>query len=150
MKQNFNFAGGVADITILIIISVIVVVLLFYSIFLITNEKFTEYFGSSCVDLLVPFVRTPYYDTRPGTIFISIASYRDSECSDTIDSIFNNAKYPENIYLGICEQNNISFPDERCYILNVPLSPINSDTINIKEKYKDHIRYHNMDYTKAS
>lgn len=39
------------------------------------------------------------------TIFISIASYRDKECSTTLDSIFTNAKDPSNIYVGICQQN---------------------------------------------
>lgn len=39
------------------------------------------------------------------TIFISIASYRDNECPNTITSIFENAAFPERIYLGICQQN---------------------------------------------
>jgi hypothetical protein len=39
------------------------------------------------------------------TIFISIASYRDKECPNTVNSIFENATYPHNIFLGICQQN---------------------------------------------
>ena len=39
-------------------------------------------------------------------IFISIASYRDKNCTKTIKSIYENAKYPENIFIGICQQNN--------------------------------------------
>ena len=31
-------------------------------------------------------------------IFISIASYRDKNCTKTIESIYENAKYPENIF----------------------------------------------------
>lgn len=42
---------------------------------------------------------------KKDTIFISIASYRDINCNATIKSIYENAKYPENIYVGICQQN---------------------------------------------
>jgi len=40
------------------------------------------------------------------TIFISIASYRDSECSTTIRDIYTKAKHPERIFCGVCEQNS--------------------------------------------
>jgi len=39
-------------------------------------------------------------------IFVSIANYRDNVCIDTIDSLFMNAKNPDNIFVGICQQNN--------------------------------------------
>lgn len=42
------------------------------------------------------------------TIFVSIASYRDSECPLTLDSLYSNADFPKNIYVGICQQNDIS------------------------------------------
>jgi hypothetical protein len=38
-------------------------------------------------------------------IFVSIASYRDKQCHTTVQSIYKNAKYPERIFCGICEQN---------------------------------------------
>lgn len=38
-------------------------------------------------------------------IFVSVASYRDKECPMTISSLFDNAEYPERIYIGICQQN---------------------------------------------
>lgn len=47
------------------------------------------------------------------TIFISIASYRDSECSDTVRDIYKKAKHPERIFCGICEQNS-SAVEEQC------------------------------------
>jgi hypothetical protein len=56
---------------------------------------------------LDPF--TAIGDTSPPlqqTLFISIASYRDSECSETIRDIYTKAKYPERIFCGICEQNS--------------------------------------------
>ena len=39
------------------------------------------------------------------TIFISLASYRDMKCPQTVKSLFENAKYPFNIFVGICQQN---------------------------------------------
>lgn len=47
------------------------------------------------------------------TIFVSIASYRDNKCSNTIQSLFNNANKPNNIWVGLCEQNNKD--DESCF-----------------------------------
>jgi hypothetical protein len=40
------------------------------------------------------------------SIFISIASYRDTLCTKTLESIYENAKYPSRIFVGICQQNN--------------------------------------------
>jgi len=38
------------------------------------------------------------------SIFIQIASYRDTELLPTIKDCFNNAKYPERLHFGICLQ----------------------------------------------
>jgi aryl-alcohol dehydrogenase-like predicted oxidoreductase/nucleoside-diphosphate-sugar epimerase len=38
------------------------------------------------------------------TIFVSIASYKDSELRFTVDTLFERAKYPENIRVVICQQ----------------------------------------------
>lgn len=38
-------------------------------------------------------------------IFISIASYRDKELPKTVKSLISNAKYPENLHLGILDQD---------------------------------------------
>ena len=38
-------------------------------------------------------------------IFVSIASYRDRDCINTILDCFHKAKYPENVRIGICQQN---------------------------------------------
>lgn len=40
-------------------------------------------------------------------IFISIASFRDRLCSSTIESLISNARFPERITIGVCEQNEI-------------------------------------------
>ena len=39
------------------------------------------------------------------SIFVSIASYRDALCPSTLSSLFEKAKYPQNIFVGICQQN---------------------------------------------
>lgn len=38
------------------------------------------------------------------TIFVAIASYRDWQCRYTIESIFNRAKYPHRIRVGVVDQ----------------------------------------------
>jgi glycosyltransferase involved in cell wall biosynthesis len=40
------------------------------------------------------------------TIFVQIASYRDPQLSLTIDNMIKNAKHPENLRIGICNQYN--------------------------------------------
>lgn len=42
---------------------------------------------------------------QPETIFVSVASYRDSECNETIRDMFKQAAKPARVYVGICEQN---------------------------------------------
>lgn len=62
-------------------------------------------------------------------IFIQIASYRDPQLIPTINSILENAKYPENLVFGIARQFNETDgfddlsqfnEDERFRILNIP------------------------------
>jgi len=46
------------------------------------------------------------YDVREdGSIFISIASYRDHTCGATLKKAFERAKYPEKLSAGIVQQN---------------------------------------------
>ena len=44
--------------------------------------------------------------TNEDTIFISVASYRDKSCSNTIESIYSNASRPDLIFIGLCQQND--------------------------------------------
>jgi len=55
------------------------------------------------------------YLNPPRTIFVSIASYRDQQCSNTLKDLFMNAKYPQNIYVGICQQNKKD--DDECELI---------------------------------
>ena len=59
---------------------------------------------------------------KENTIFVSIASYRDDVCTDTLDSLFEMAEHPNRIFVGICQQNN-SIEDKDCLsaIINTPL-----------------------------
>lgn len=52
-------------------------------------------------------------DLSKKRVFVSVASYRDKECPMTISSLFNNAEYPERVYIGICQQNKIG--DIECF-----------------------------------
>lgn len=50
-----------------------------------------------------------YSGKADDTIFVSIASYRDSDCVNTLVSMFENADRPTRVFAGVCEQNE---PDE--------------------------------------
>lgn len=39
------------------------------------------------------------------TIFVSIASYRDADCLNTLRSLFSQAARPGRVFVGVCEQN---------------------------------------------
>jgi len=43
--------------------------------------------------------------SKPGTIFVSIASYRDEVCNSTLKSLFSMADKPDRVFVGICQQN---------------------------------------------
>lgn len=47
-------------------------------------------------------------DQQFPTIFVSIASYRDPYCRCTINELFQKAKHPGRIFVGVCEQNEYS------------------------------------------
>jgi predicted 2-oxoglutarate/Fe(II)-dependent dioxygenase YbiX len=38
-------------------------------------------------------------------IFVQIASYRDPECRETIDSLYEQARWPERVYVAVCWQH---------------------------------------------
>ena len=57
--------------------------------------------------------RSDGVDTRP-SIFINIASYRDSECQWTVRDLFEKAEHPDRIFVGICWQFDPEF-DQDCF-----------------------------------
>jgi hypothetical protein len=68
------------------------------------------------------------------TIFVSIASYRDTACSKTVASIFKQAKYPRRVFLGICTQNKDG------ELAEIPVIP---------DEYKSQTSIIKLDYTEA-
>lgn len=42
---------------------------------------------------------------KKGTIFVSVASYRDDECKDTVYDMFEKASNPDRIFAGVVQQN---------------------------------------------
>lgn len=68
------------------------------------------------------------------TIFVSIASYRDNACNLTLKNLYDTAKKPERVFVGICEQNNSDNYEESCGIV---------------EEYKNNIRKIKLDYKQA-
>jgi len=69
------------------------------------------------------------------SIFVSIASYRDDVCPDTLSSLYEMANKPENIFVGICQQNKEASDDKDCL----------SDNF----KYKDNVRIKRIPHTEA-
>ena len=75
---------------------------------------------------------------KPNTIFVSIASYRDSVCSTTVESLYSMADSPQNVYVGLCQQNN-GKEDQDCVNYNS----------NIISKYIKNIRTIRIPYFEA-
>lgn len=48
----------------------------------------------------------------PPSIFVSIASYRDSETCPTLDSLFESAKHPDRVFVGLVLQNDPKHDNE--------------------------------------
>lgn len=70
---------------------------------------------SSCLSL-VPrrMVAWPRCSPTVETIFVSVASYRDEECSSTLHQIYSKADNPCRVFVGICEQNAPGAEEENC------------------------------------
>ena len=73
-------------------------------------------------------------ENQDETIFVSIPSYRDIDCKGTLKSLFEKAKYPEHIYVGVFEQNDHTCPEEKC---------------RCPEAYRKQMRYKYVHYSQA-
>ncbi|OQR94205.1 hypothetical protein ACHHYP_01617 [Achlya hypogyna] len=64
---------------------------------------------------LPPALPCPENADEDATIFVSIASYRDSECAATLAELFATAKIPGRVHVGLCHQvvdgDDIAFLD---------------------------------------
>lgn len=53
---------------------------------------------------------------RRPTIFVSIASYRDPDCQNTVRDLFAKALHPERVFIGICWQF-VPVEDDDCFVV---------------------------------
>lgn len=51
-------------------------------------------------------------DERTSKIFVSVPSYRDTECARTVESMIRAARFPRRVFVGVYEQN--AEPSESC------------------------------------
>jgi len=65
---------------------------------------------------------------RP-TVYVSVASYRDSRCTGTINSIFERAQYPDRVFVGVVQQNSPGSGDSECVQVPTPCSAMSSQTL---------------------
>jgi hypothetical protein len=84
------------------------------------------------------FRHDPATPIRAGAIFISIASYRDDECKDTVIDLFDKATHPERVFIGVVQQNKEA--EEDCFDRCEKCS---------ERKRSGHIRVINFDYLQA-
>mmetsp|Transcript_30630 Transcript_30630/g.64797 ORF Transcript_30630/g.64797 Transcript_30630/m.64797 type:complete len:559 (+) Transcript_30630:67-1743(+) len=75
------------------------------------------------------------------TVFVAIASYRDWQCRDTVTSIFQRAKYPERVRVGVVDQI-VEGEDGRC---DTPFIPCKEDPEQELCKYKSQLDIFQVD-----
>ena len=110
------------------IIYIVLTCILLYILYNNNIENFQD------MNYYIPSNNANQYSIKPDAIFISIATYRDDECPLTIKEIYSKAKKPENIYIGICQQNGSK--DIDCYTID-------------SDSYSDNIRKYKLDSTYA-
>ena len=74
------------------------------------------------------------YLNLENNIFVSIASFRDSECNNTLKDLYMKADNPENIFCGIFTQIDNNIKTEQCYDSNFPY---NTQIRRMLINYKD-------------
>lgn len=75
------------------------------------------------------------------TVFVAIASYRDFECRDTVTSIFQRAKFPERVRVGVVDQI-VEGEDGPC---DAPYTPCKEDPEQMLCKYKSQLDVFQVD-----
>eukprot|EP00581_Thalassiosira_minuscula_P018932 CAMPEP_0183721076 /NCGR_PEP_ID=MMETSP0737-20130205/13494_1 /TAXON_ID=385413 /ORGANISM="Thalassiosira miniscula, Strain CCMP1093" /LENGTH=689 /DNA_ID=CAMNT_0025951045 /DNA_START=18 /DNA_END=2087 /DNA_ORIENTATION=- len=76
------------------------------------------------------------------TIFVAIASYRDYQCSRTVESAFSRATHPERLRVAVVDQIRLS-TDVSCSV--PPLGPCSKFPHQVSCKYKSQIDYLTVD-----
>lgn len=75
------------------------------------------------------------------TIFVSVASYRDAQCSATIRDLFKQADKPARVFVGVCEQNAPSSPQEACVPAALPNNVRRISIPHLEAKGPTYARY---------
>lgn len=130
-----------------LVVVVFLLLLILYSLykFFQTSTKEKQIASNKCFDpedvQRIPQERAVAKIPRPtkmNFIFVSVASYRDSECRDTVFDLFQLADDPERIIVGVCQQNKEQ--EEDCF-----------DRCPDCKKRKDsgHIKVKNFEYLDA-
>ena len=78
--------------------------------------------------------KSNFFGGSDETIFVSIPSYRDKDCKETLTNLYKNAKNPELVFVGVLTQNKDE--SESCKVTN------NDENIIVNEN----VRYLNIDY----
>jgi len=97
------------------------------------------------------------------TIYVSVASYRDYQCAQTVESIFSMAKHPERIRVAIVDQMDRSKGDLPCFDVSIncvndgvnnhdsrdgkknPDKTMNKNKSTFSCKHSDQIEYYEID-----
>lgn len=83
------------------------------------------------------------------TIFVGIASYRDTECQHTIRDLFEQAQYPERVYIGIVWQCDRS-SDGGCFEIERDLFKDSVGTRSaLGQWWQQHVRILEMPWQQA-
>lgn len=69
------------------------------------QKKYQPYINKYFIPLNLVDLRTIPVK-KDGKIFCSVASYRDKQCPLTVSNMIATARYPENLVICICQQNN--------------------------------------------
>jgi len=84
-----------------------------------------------------------FVNGRP-TVYVTIASYRDSWCKNSVTTAFSQAVYPDRIFVGVAEQNAPG--DEPC----VDPEICNVDPEHVLCKFRDQIRVNRINAKDAT
>lgn len=68
----------------------------------------------------------------PEDIFVSVPSYRDPFCSDTLRNMFDNAKNPQRVFVGLCDQVHPNDIEELC----IPPRGLENQVRTVRIDYK--------------
>jgi hypothetical protein len=68
----------------------------------------------------------------PPTIFVSIASYRDPDCQNTVRDLFEKAARPERVFIGICWQY-VPVEDDDCFVLSTRPEQVRTIKVHASE-----------------